>query len=760
MRPVPPFLRKNWSTLILVAIPFLLALPALRPGRVLYGIDAVAGYYHLHGAVGASIAQGRLPVWDPHAMGGAPLLAALHTAVLYPPTWIAAVLNPAWAWTLGMVLHLVLAGVFTEAWLRRGLGLRQESAFVGALLLEMSAFMIGHVHGGHLAHVSTVAWAPALLWRLERMLAAPSLRRGFLLAVVLALMILAGLPQFVFITGLAVAARLVHHILEAKEGRKARAKVAGAAAASMGLGLLLAAPQLLPTLELIGEGQRASITNSDFASSFSASPSTFLTLLAPYYFGDGVQVAYWGAGSIWESWGFVGLSGLGLALLGLLGKGKQRWFWAGVALVSVPLAMGSYTPIFQGFLHIVPGASLFRVPARYLFLFTLAAVPLAALGMERLLSGDADARRHALRLAIPAAVLVLVGGGFWLSSRSGTPVAEMSAGSLLWMAVCAAALGGVLVAFAKGVPAERCAVALALLLAGELWAHDSRHLFAQPTEDMEWPADFVANVRNNPQYPFRIATTTMQQTDAIGKCQLAGLDHVGGYDPMMLRRYTELVNVARGKAATDLIVAMVLSRPGPVFDLLGARYWIVPGPRQEPPGWRTIGELPSGFVYENGRALPRAFLIGRSVRIESAEERLRVLARPDFNAARVVVLENETAPEEGTDLPGGTVRMAAMEPGRYDLQVDAVADAWLVLSEAYYPGWSVEIDGHPAELLRADHLVQSVRVPAGRHDVRFRYQSRFLAVGFAVAILAALVPVGVLVHRRRQLALQRLPGAP
>jgi len=52
-------------------------------------------------------------------------------------------------------------------------------------------------------------------------------------------------------------------------------------------------------------------------------------------------------------------------------------------------------------------------------------------------------------------------------------------------------------------------------------------------------------------------------------------------------------------------------------------------------------------------------------------------------------------------------------------------------------------------------------LPAGKHVVRFQYRSRFLAIGFVVAALAALVPVGLLVRRhRRQLALQRLPGAP
>ena len=103
----------------------------------------------------------------------------------------------------------------------------------------------------------------------------------------------------------------------------------------------------------------------------------------------------------------------------------------------------------------------------------------------------------------------------------------------------------------------------------------------------------------------------------------------------------------------------------------------------------------------------------------------------------------------------------ARGPGFYEIAAENEADAYLVLSEAYYPGWTAEIDVRAAEVLPANHLIQTIRLPAGKHVVRFQYRSRFLAIGFVVAALAALVPVGLLVRRhRRQLSLQRLPGAP
>jgi membrane protein YfhO len=667
-------------TALFLGIPALLVFSSLLPGKFLFGTDVVGVFYHLRGAVGRALAEGRLPVWNSHTMCGGPLLASMHGAVFYPLTWPAAVLSPGLFWTLTAWVHLMLAGAFAFAWLGRGLGLGRWSALAGALLFMLSGFLTLHVYGGHVTHVSTFPWAAAVLWRLERFLSGPTATRGLVLAVALALMILAGFPQFVFILGFALLGRLVNFVVSDREGRSARAKVAAQSAGWIVLSGLLAAPQLLPTLELIGQGQRAAVSNFDFVTSFSLAPSHLVSIAAPWALDHTRDM---------ESSGFIGFAGLALAGLGVAGRSRQRLLWAGLALLGVLLALGHHTPLFRGFFHVVPGVRLFRVPARYLMLFTLAAAPLAAMGFERL----------------------------WSGAGRGRTIASV----------------------------------LGMILVAELAGYNWRNFVPYPVADMEWPAEFVQNVRNHPRAPFRIATVTMEQTPAIGKCQSAGIDHLGGYDSMMLRRYTELCNVARGKPASDLIVAMALARPHPLFDMLGARYWIVPGPRQEPPGWKAVGELPSGIVYENPGAMPRAFLVGRSVNIVADVDRLQFMTSPEFDYRRMVVTERESGGlQDGPDEVKGRVQLANRAEGSYALVTECPTDAYLVLSEAYYPGWSVEVDGVPQELLRANHLLQAVKLPAGRHEVRFSYRSRFLAWGFALAAAGLLVPLAAIAIRKRR----------
>lgn len=762
---------------LFVVLPGLLVSPGLAPGKFLYGNDVVGGFYHLRGAIGKALAEGRLPVWESHVMCGSPELAALHGGVLYPLTWPAAFMSPGFFWTSTAWIHLSLAGAFSFAWLGRGMGLGRGASLAGALLYMLSGLVSTHVYSGHVPHLSSIPWAAAILWRLERLFAGPTIRRGMLLAFPVALMILAGFPQFVFVAGLAALGRLIHFVMGTGAEWRGRIRVAGTAFGWMALGGILAAPQLLPTSELILHIQRVSINDASFVGSGSMAPTSLITLLAPTFFGDERTVPLWSRGSAEDAAGFVGIAGLALATLGVLGPHRQRYLWAGLAGFAIVLALGWHTPLFGLFMRVVPGVSFFRVPARYLFLFLIGVTPLAAMGFEQLWSGNQSLLRQRQILAGIAGILLLIACGFWihlqgsqtpgwwralidreplgLNGEKGvevltTPEAraaarEMAAGSLLWSA-CSLAIVAVSVVSRRG-PVS--ALVLGLFLSGELWVYCSRFYKTYSVQEAEWRPEFVDAVRHHPHFPFRIATVTGAQTPTIGMCQLAGLDHVGGYDPMMLRRYTELVNAARGKPISDVVVAMVLARPGPVFDLLGARLWVVPGPRQEPPGWKTIGELPSGFVYENPKALPRAFLVGSAVIPATDAERLRILSDPAFDGSATVVLE----PSDGVPLTThgtvkGSVKLAKMDEGYYSLRTDCATDAFLVLSEAYFPGWSATVDGAAAPILRADHLLQAVRLKAGAHEVIFAYHSRFLWTGFLLATAGLLIPLLVAGVRR------------
>jgi uncharacterized membrane protein YfhO len=71
----------------------------------------------------------------------------------------------------------------------------------------------------------------------------------------------------------------------------------------------------------------------------------------------------------------------------------------------------------------------------------------------------------------------------------------------------------------------------------------------------------------------------------------------------------------------------------------------------------------------------------------------------------------------------------------------------LILSDTYYPGWEVTVDGLPSQLLRANYALRGVYLPTGNHQVVFRFAPRFLRLGLLSAGITLFFGSGLLFLR-------------
>ena len=102
-----------------------------------------------------------------------------------------------------------------------------------------------------------------------------------------------------------------------------------------------------------------------------------------------------------------------------------------------------------------------------------------------------------------------------------------------------------------------------------------------------------------------------------------------------------------------------------------------------------------------------------------------------------------------------SIRLTSYEPNRLVYETDNAKDGIAVFSEIYYPdGWIATIDGKKADIARADYILRSMYVPAGKHTIEMRFDPKSLHVteGIAYAALALMV-IGimalVIVYRKR-----------
>ena len=92
-------------------------------------------------AVREAIAEGRLPLWNPHTLAGEPLLAVAQSAVFHPGTLVGMLLPLPQAWTFDMTLRLLLALLSAFLFLR-DLGCGERAAFLGGLGFAFSNWMV------------------------------------------------------------------------------------------------------------------------------------------------------------------------------------------------------------------------------------------------------------------------------------------------------------------------------------------------------------------------------------------------------------------------------------------------------------------------------------------------------------------------------------------------------------------------------------------------------------------------------------------
>ena len=94
---------------------------------------------------------------------------------------------------------------------------------------------------------------------------------------------------------------------------------------------------------------------------------------------------------------------------------------------------------------------------------------------------------------------------------------------------------------------------------------------------------------------------------------------------------------------------------------------------------------------------------------------------------RVVLADGEPWQNSGDGTGAAQVVKYAAE--EVVVAVETSEPAYLVLSDSYYPGWSATLDGEEIPIHKADVAFRAVAVPAGEHQVVFRYLPTHFWVG-------------------------------
>ena len=748
--------RRAIGPAVLVALVALLFVP-LALGRSLWLRDLMTFTYPLKAYLRARLAAGELALWNPLLGLGRPFAGVVQPGVFYPlDVVLLAAPYPRGA-DLFFALHAFIAAFGMRAWLRARGADEVAATFAGALF-ALSGYFVSELAGSGTYAVGA-AWLP---WALS---APTSFVR---IGVCVALMVLGGDPQAAWFAGALVLVEAATH------PERKRALVA--AAGGLAFAAALAAVQLGPALEVARVGRPGGVPLDD-AQHFSFPPLRLVELFWPGAFGPRYG-ADWlvhplydeGTGAAYQPFAagiYVGLATPLLALAALVRRRdatrRRDLALAAVAALALVVAFGRHTPIFAAWLHLAPGARLFRYPEKYLLVTTLCGCALAAHGLGRL---AAQPRRALVAGAVVVALLAAAWA--WAAAAAGPFFAarlgrlEHGTTAELGAVVAASARHAVLLALATLVPLVFAArgrlapratsLALAALVVADLFAQSAALTDWVPSSLYRETPPPVAAARTlagpglvriyRPQY---LAFDTSLPPPAAARATLRpncgvddGIATLDAYDNFELPHEIALWHALRDEPVR--LVAVTATR----FSLLPPSLFAPHPDFVARARWPALGAV----LAEATATSPRVYL-ATSARVADDDRAARLLSASDFVPGASVVLAPDAAAHDAR--ADGQCTLADDHVERLTLRCHASAPSYAVVADAFFPGWSATVDGAPAPILRANLAMRAVPLAAGDHTVALRYRPAHLVAGAVVSLLALLFAVAATIraYRRR-----------
>jgi hypothetical protein len=730
---------------------------------------------HVHQYSRDHLLSGRIPLWNPYIYGGIPFAANPQASLFYPLSWFYLVMPVIQAHKWMIVVHTFLAGSFMYLLLRR-FRLRQSAAVVGALPWMFGSYLITNAAVGHLTMVFTAAWLPLVVYLYDRTLAKPWSAWTFWTGFVLGVQFLAGEPQNAYYTALLMTMYgLVRTLSDAPEGRRRLSPIRllhwiGSLAAIAVIAAVTSGVQLLPTAEMAAHSDRTASTY-EFATTMSFHPMCFLGYLVPW--SRHLLVIRVGGLSRaielnWEAACYVGIVTLVLAAASLGQRGRSPLRAAYVAFgVAVLLMLGRHTPLHRMLFAAVPGLRLFRVPARAGVMATWALCVMSAFGMNWLLQAGRNRWRAPWRsrawwrmaalaiLAISAAVVVVVFGFLGVARRL-LPTSVFAPfpfrhpvvlGSLLVIAATA----GVVVALRWASRRVALGLICVLLIVDLLAARPALSL--APYSRRENPSlRTLREVRPHLDRPTGPARVDLAPDHVRANAAMtARVENVNGYWPVALRRFYRYVHAMRGLKPDPHFRHQLHNRLYSGHGELALKVMCVRVCSQVD---AKRGKVQLLLIRDS---MPRAWIADRAEVLTDEEAVLARMRQADFDPAATVILEKppRIALSASTGPPGRAV-VTRRDTDAIRLQTHSSRDGYLVLSEVFYPGWKATIDGREVPVERADYLITALPLPAGRHEVVYRYDPWTFKAGAALTAAACAAAAGVaaapwFVRRRRKL---------
>lgn len=500
-----------------------------------------------------------------------------------------------------------------------------------------------------------------------------------------------------------------------------------------------------------------------------------------------VGATYWGEQPFTAGTVYFGAIVIFLAILGfLLLKGRERWWLLGATIISFILSWGNnFMAINEWLFYNLPLYNKFRTPSMALVLANVTLVIAAFLGLKEFFSQDLDAKKRKKSLFIAGGIAggitllcAIMPEMFASFSSSKDDVFNQWLGSSYiqalfddrkalfvsdsWRSFLLIALSfGALFLFAndKLKKSNIIVAILGVLILFDLWGVDKRYLTetnfkrSQETAILATPADeeiYKLNEQNKINH-YRVYNMSVNTFNDATTSYFH--PSIGGYHGAKLQRYQDIIDFYMtnqnyvqndlsdtSKIRTNQLRQLYFQFKGQippinfgVLNMLDAKYFVLP-----------LGEKGQGVAIQNSEACGAAWFVPTIDWAKDANE--EILKLDNFDPRKVAIVDVKfkgiAKPIAQAD-PNATVvfeKAADNNPEYLKYTTSSTTEGILVCSEIYYAeDWKCYIDGKETPYFRANYILRGVNVPAGKHVVEFKLESKTYKTFNLISLLGSIL---------------------
>ncbi len=680
-----------------------------------------------------------LPLWNPYSFAGTPLLANFQSAPFYPLNLFFFILPFDLAWSFLILLEPLLGGVFLYAYLKN-LKLRKLASLLGAITFVFSGFFIVWMQWGTVDH--TLLWLPLILLSIDKIFFClkefeilnienkkVKIHIGnkklilwlFIFLLSLISSFFAGHLQIFFYLFTTLSAYLVARWFQYGK----IFKFLFIFLIFYILFFIFTSIQWLPTIKFILLSARGLDQNYLQNPGWFIPWQSLIQFIFPDFFGNPATLNYWGVWNYAEFVGYVGIIPLIMAIYALFfRRDKKTLFFGLVFFTSLVFAL----PTFLAKLPFVLGIPFISSsqPTRLLAITDFSLAVLAAFGFDYFIKIKKE-------IFYPLGFIFLSISSIWIFiffvGKNSLAISDIAvARSNLVFPTIIFFLVLFLITLSVFVKNKnyKKVVYLILLIVTLIDLFRFGWKFLPFTKsDYLFPETPAISFLKQQEKPFRIMSLDSELFPpnffAIYK-----LESLGGYDPLYLNRYAQLV-AAMERGKPDIHAPYGFNRiitPRNVssgfINLMGVKYVLSLSDLNDK-NLTKVFEEGRTKIYENKSFLPRAFFVETLVKAKDDQAAIEEMFKINSFAKTAIIQDSDLLKQKFSQ---GKAEIVFYEENEIIIKTQNSQDGFLVVSNTFYPTWHAKIDNRENKIYLTNFNFQGILVPRGIHTIVF-YQSLF-----------------------------------